>query len=200
MLNASERVFAYQFDGYWKDVGTIDSLWEANMDLLNPSSSLDLSDTQWKIYSRNLALPPHYVANGAVVKNSLISDGCSVYGTVESSILFPGVKIEKGAIVRDSIVMSNASIHCDAIVNYSIIGENVSIGAKSQIGNRPEDMNDNFTWRITVIEDETKLDKNCVYPLKEKNQMNKEKIVEKNVTPKEKIKTDENVVMINAAQ
>ncbi len=201
MLNASERLFAYQFDGYWKDVGTIDSLWEANMDLLNPGSRLDLSDVKWKIYSRSLSFTPHYIAKGAIVKNSLISDGCSVYGTVESSILFPGVHIEKGAIIRDSIIMSNSCIHSDATVNYSIIGENTTICAKSQIGNRPEEVIDKSKWRITVIEDETKIDKNCIYPLNEKAMMKKEKIISKSVLPKPKdnIK-DENVVIINAAQ
>ena len=142
MLNASERLFAYQFDGYWKDVGTIDSLWEANMDLLNPGSRLDLSDDKWKIYSRSLSFTPHYIAKGAIVKNSLISDGCSVYGTVESSILFPGVHIEKGAIIRDSIIMNQTQIGDGCEINKAIIAENVVVGNQVKLGVGEEAEND----------------------------------------------------------
>ena len=110
MLAAGERMCAYRFEGYWKDVGTIDSLWEANMDLLDPNVPLDLSDTEWQIYSRNPGLPPHYIADGACVQNSMISEGCNIYGNVDFSVLFSGVTIEEGAEVRDSIIMPGACV------------------------------------------------------------------------------------------
>lgn len=105
MHEAHERLFAFPFDGYWKDVGTIDSLWEANLDLLNPNVDLDLSDPDWKIYSRNPVAPPHYVSPDATVQNSLISEGGLIEGSVDFSVLFANVSIEKGAVVRDSILM-----------------------------------------------------------------------------------------------
>ena len=110
MLGAKEKMVAYPFEGYWKDVGTLDSLWEANMDLLNPNVPLELYDPNWKIYSRNPVMPPHYISNVANVQNSMVTEGCNVYGTVDFSILFAGVTVEEGAIVRDSIVMPGAVI------------------------------------------------------------------------------------------
>ena len=104
MLNAGERMFAYRFDGYWKDVGTIDSLWEANLDLLNPKVPLDLSDDAWKIYSRNPGMPPQYLAPSAQVQNSMLTEGCNISGKVEYSIIFAGVTVEDGAEIIDSIL------------------------------------------------------------------------------------------------
>ena len=101
MLNAGERMFAYPFEGYWKDVGTIDSLWESNMDLLDPNTTLDVKN----IYSRNPMMPPHYIGEDACIQNSMIADGCIVHGKLEFSILFPGVKIGKGAVINSSIIM-----------------------------------------------------------------------------------------------
>ena len=109
---------AYPFDGYWKDVGTIDSLWEANMDLLNPNVPLNLYDSEWKIYARNPGLPPHFVAKGADVQNSMITEGCEIWGTVDFSVLFSGVTVEKGAVVKDSIVMPGCVIKAGARVEY----------------------------------------------------------------------------------
>ena len=110
MLQNNERMYAYAFQGYWKDVGTIDSLWEANMDLLDPNVPLDLYDDAWKIYARNPVMPPQYVAEGAVTQNSMISEGCIVEGDVDFSILFAGVTVEKGAVVHDSIIMPGSVI------------------------------------------------------------------------------------------
>lgn len=93
MLNAGERMFAYRFEGYWKDVGTIDSLWESNMDLLNPKAGLDLSREDWKIYSRNPGAAAALLAKGAKVQNSLVAEGCNVYGDLEFSVLFHGVYV-----------------------------------------------------------------------------------------------------------
>ena len=110
MLADQQRMVAYPFEGYWKDVGTIDSLWESNMDLLDPNVPLELNDPEWRIYSRNPVMPPHYVAKGATIQNSLAAEGCNVYGTVDFSVLFAGVYVAPGATVRDSIIMPGARI------------------------------------------------------------------------------------------
>ncbi len=159
MLEAGERMFAYRFEGYWKDVGTIDSLWEANMDILNPKVPLDLSDREWRIYSRNAGLPPHYIADGAKVQNSSISEGCNVYGEVEFSVLFPGVTVEEGAVIYDSILMPGAHVGKNARVQYAIVAENVEIGENAVIGERPEDMADLKDWGVAVVAKDVK-----VYP------------------------------------
>lgn len=162
MIKNKERVFAYKFSGYWKDVGTIESLWEANMDLLRVHSSLNLNDNTWKIYSHNQALPPHYIGESATIHDSLISDGCKVYGTVKSSILFPGVYIDKDSIIRDSIVMPYTKISEGCIIDYAIIGSNVFIDKNIQIGNRPEHLIDKAKWHISVVESENVLKSNLL--------------------------------------
>ena len=110
MLAAKEKMVVYRFSDYWKDVGTIDSLWEANLDLLDPKMKLDLSDPNWRIYSRTPSAPPQYIADTAAVQNSLITEGCDVYGTVDFSILFDNVTVEEGAVVKDSLIMPGAVI------------------------------------------------------------------------------------------
>jgi len=157
MLNAGERMFAYRFEGYWKDVGTIDSLWEANMDILNPKVPLDLSDREWRIYSRNAGLPPHFIADSAKVQNSSISEGCNVYGEVEFSVLFPGVTIEEGATVYDSILMPGAHVRKNAKVQYAIVAENVDIGENAVVGERPEDMENLDDWGVAVVAQDVKI-------------------------------------------
>jgi glucose-1-phosphate adenylyltransferase len=151
MLGDGKRLFAYTFDGYWKDVGTIDSLWEANMDLLDPSVPLDLTDSDWKIYARNPGRPPQYVGKNAMVQNSIISEGTEVDGTVDFSVIFPGVIIEKGATVRDSIIMPGTVIKSGATVQYAIVAENCTIGEDAAIGQRPEDTPDKDNWGVTVV-------------------------------------------------
>lgn len=151
MLNAGERMFAYRFEGYWKDVGTIESLWESNMDLLNPNISLDLSDDEWKIYSRNPVMPPHYVAKGAHVQNSLVAEGCNVYGEIDFAVLFAGVYVAPGAVVKDSIVMPGTRIEEGARVQYAIVSENSVIGANAVVGERPEEMENKDDWGVAVI-------------------------------------------------
>ena len=160
MLNAGERMFAYPFEGYWKDVGTVESLWDANMDLLDPNLKLDLRD----IYSKNPMFPPHYVAETATIKNSNISDGCIVEGEVENSILFPGVKIEKGAKVDYSIIMPNTVVKANADIKYSIVSENTVIGCNAVIGGNPEDVEDKDKWGIAVIGDDLHIGDNVVVP------------------------------------
>lgn len=134
MLDGGERMFAYPFDGYWKDVGTVESLWEANMELLQASPELDLHDSSWRIYSKNPNMPPHYVGDTAVINNCLISEGCYIYGTVQNSVLFPGVVVEAGALVKDSIVMQETTIKAGSTVIKSILDEQVLVGENCTIG------------------------------------------------------------------
>lgn len=166
MLSAGQRMFAYEFNGYWKDVGTIESLWESNMDLLNPNVELDLNDENWKIYSRNPVLPPHYIAESARVQNSLISDGCNIYGQIDFTVIFAGVHIGKGAVVKDSIIMPGTVIHEGAKVQYAIVSENVVIGKNAVVGARPEDFVDKKDWGITVIGDNVKIGSGVTVPAK----------------------------------
>ena len=134
MLNAGERMFAYRFDGYWKDVGTISSLWEANMDLLGDNPAFDVSDTTWKIHSRNPLAPPEYQGEKAIVTNSMLALGSEIYGTVENSVLSSNVIVEEGAVVKDSVIMSGSIIKTGAIVNYAIIDEDVLVDEGAVIG------------------------------------------------------------------
>lgn len=134
MLNSDVKMYAYAFEGYWKDVGTIDSLWEANMDLLRDDPELDLYDSSWRIFSVNPSLPPHYVDKNAKVKSSLISEGAMVYGEVENSVIFSGVKIEKGARVVNSVVMPFATIGSGAVVSKAVLGQNCEIGTGASVG------------------------------------------------------------------
>ena len=151
MLRNHERMYAYSFDGYWKDVGTIESLWEANMDLLAPSDPLSLYDPDWKIYSRNPCQPPHYMADTAHVENSLITEGSRVAGEVDFSVLFAGVTVEEGAVVRDSIIMPGSVVRSGALVQYAIVAENSVIGENAKVGERPELMEDKSQWGVAVV-------------------------------------------------
>ena len=166
MLDNGEVMFAYTFDGYWKDVGTIDSLWEANMDLINPKVPLDLHDKSWKIYSRNPVMPPHYVSSKAFVQNSLITEGCEVDGEIDFSVLFAGVRVEEGAVVRDSIVMPNAVIKKGAVVEYAIIAENTVIGENAKVGVRPENIENLDDWGVAVVGADRTVSANAVIPAK----------------------------------
>ncbi len=134
MLNAGEKMYSYQFDGYWKDVGTVASLWQANMDLLGEDPEFDVGDKTWKIHSRNPLAPPEHIGKHGVVKNSMVALGCEINGRVENSILGSNVCIEKGAVVKDSVVLANSVIHANATVSYSIIDENVTIGENAVVG------------------------------------------------------------------
>ena len=139
LLKDGCKMFAHRFDGYWKDVGTIPSLWEANMEVLDPENSgIDLFDANWKIYSRNSGMTAHKISATAVVENSMITDGCRVDGTVKHSILFAGVKVEAGAVVEDAVVMGNAVIKAGAQVKHCIVGENAVVGENAIVGAMPE--------------------------------------------------------------
>ena len=134
MLNAGEKMFSYRFSGYWKDVGTISSLWESNMDLLGEDPSFDIGDPDWKIHSRSPLAPPVYVGRNGKLDNSMVALGCEIDGTVEHSVLSSNVVVEEGAVVRDSVIMANTVIKKGVVVNYSIIDENVVVEAGATVG------------------------------------------------------------------
>ena len=139
MLAQGEKMMAYQFDGYWKDVGTVESLYDANMDLLGDSPKFDVSDSSWKIQSRSPLAPPQYIGDGAKVGNSIIMSGCEIFGTVENSVLSSSVIVKKGATVRNSIVMGDVVIDEGAVLEYAIIDENVTIGKNAVVGDKKEE-------------------------------------------------------------
>lgn len=134
MLADNQRLFAYAFDGYWKDVGTIESLWEANMDLLSHPMPIDMYDKNWRVYSRNPGMPPHYLSASARVSDSMVTEGCEVYGEVEHSVLFAGVCVEEGAVIRDAVIMPGAVIKKGARVERAIVAEEAVIGEGCVVG------------------------------------------------------------------
>ncbi|MBE6813519.1 MAG: glucose-1-phosphate adenylyltransferase [Ruminococcaceae bacterium] len=166
MHNAGERMFAYQFDGYWKDVGTIDSLWEANLDLLNPKANIDLTDPDWRIYAKNSALPPHYISKDATVQNSLVSGGCKIEGNIDYSVMFANVTVEEGANVRYSIVMPGATIKKGATVQYAMIAEDAVIECGAVVGEDPERIENLDNWGVTVIGAKVNIGENVNIPAK----------------------------------
>ncbi|HIY58669.1 MAG TPA: glucose-1-phosphate adenylyltransferase [Candidatus Tetragenococcus pullicola] len=137
-LDSGENVFAYRFQGYWKDVGTIDSLWEANMEFLDPEMELDIRDKAWRIYSKNRIAPPHFITQTGSASNSLICDGCYIAGDVKHSILSDDVQIKEGAQVTDSVIMSGATIGKNAKIHRAIIGEDAIIGDHAEIDGTDE--------------------------------------------------------------
>ena len=140
LLRDNRRMYAHRFVGYWKDVGTISSLWEANMEVLDPEhSGINLFDDKWKIYSRNSGMTGHKINPGAVVEDSMITDGCRISGHVKHSILYAGVKVEEGAVVEDAVVMGGSIIKKGAVVKHCIVAENVVIGEDAVVGAMPTD-------------------------------------------------------------
>ena len=127
MLEDNLNMIAYQFDGYWRDVGTIESLWQANMDLINTENGFNLNDSNWKIYTDTMAMPPQYIGEEANIKNSILVDGCRVFGSVENTVLSHGVTVGEGSIIKDSVIMSNAKIGKNIVIEKAIIGEGAII-------------------------------------------------------------------------
>ena len=148
MLNAGERMMVYRFNGYWKDVGTIDSLWDANMDMLSANNGIDLYDPAWPIYARTPIKPPHMAGENAVISHSLVTGGCKVDGTVENSVLFHSVTVEEGANVQYSILMPGTVVKAGATVQYAIVAENATIEAGAVVGEAP---NGAEGWGIAVV-------------------------------------------------
>ena len=161
MLKDGKGMFAYRFSGYWKDVGTVSSLWEANMDLLDESKGLDLADNTWKIYARNSAEPPQYIAEGATVSSSLISEGCIVRGKVEHSVIGHSCRIAEDAEVTNSAVFPGVVVGKGSIINYAIIAENAVIGKNCVIG-EDQECAASGEWQITVIGPDVRLPDNTV--------------------------------------
>ena len=157
MLACGEKMVAYEFKGYWKDVGTINALFEANMDILGDNPNFDLTDNSWKIQSRSPLAPPHYLGEGSKSVNSIIMSGCEIYGTVENSVLGSNVIVEKGAVVKNSIVMSDVTVGKDAFLNYSIIDEGTEIGDNAVVGEKESN-------KITVLARNIKVNDNAVIP------------------------------------
>ncbi len=166
MLNNGELMMVYRFNDYWKDVGTVDSLWEANLDLLNPNIDLNLSDRDWRIYSRTVALPPQYISDTAKVEHSLVTDGCEVYGALDYSILFENVTVEEGASVDYSLVMPGAVIKKGAKVKYAIIAEDVVVEENAVIGKDPSEISAE-DFGITVIGSGVTVGKGAIVGAKE---------------------------------
>ena len=134
LLNDDKRLFAYKFKGYWKDVGTIDSLWEANMDLLDKKNGLDLDDRTWKIYTEDKPSLPQYISSGADVKRAFITQGCVVEGEVKNSVLFTGAKVGEGAKVIDSVLMPDVVVEDGAVVQRALVADGVKISSGAVVG------------------------------------------------------------------
>ena len=151
MLNAGEKLMAYRFAGYWKDVGTINSLWDANMDLLAGSSSgLDMYDDSWPIYARLPAEPPAFIGKSSLVEHSVVTQGCEISGTVKNSVLSHGARIEEGAEVSYSVLMPGVTVRRGSVVRYAILGENCQVEAGATVGENPENC-DPEKWGVTVL-------------------------------------------------
>ena len=136
MLNEKRGLFAYEFKGYWKDVGTIDSLWEANMDLLDPKNSLNLNDSSWLIYTEDVSTLPQYIGKDAKIKKAYITQGVRVEGSVTNSVLFTGAVVGKGAKIIDSVLMPGVVVEEGATVTRALVAENIHIGKKARVGSR----------------------------------------------------------------
>lgn len=140
MLGNNEKMVSFRFEGYWKDVGTIQSLWEANMDLVEDPPRFDLNDRSWRIYSRNMALAPHYVGSNAKITNSTVTEGCFIDGEIDRSVVFGGVELGEGSVVKDSVIMPGAKIGKGVVIEKAVIGADAVIGDRAKIGvNAAED-------------------------------------------------------------
>ena len=166
MLANHEKMFSWKFEGYWKDVGTVQSLWEANMDLLGDKPAFDIDDRFWRIYSRNFALAPHYVGKNAKITNSTVTEGCIIDGTVEHSIISSGVSIGSGSVIRDSVIMPGASVGCNTVIEKCVIGSGAKIGSGAVIGREESEENPYksamCTHGIVLVESGAQVDNNAV--------------------------------------
>ena len=162
MLEDGRKMYAYSFDGYWRDVGTIDSLWEANMELLDENPQIDLNDDKMRIYTRNFSLPPHFVAPGASVKNSILADGCIIEGEVENCVIHSGVKIGKGSVVKNSVIMKDTVVRTGCQIDKALIDEEVVIEQGCKVGE-----GNNVTvigYHCVALENATVEDGAMIYP------------------------------------
>ena len=157
MLADGQRMAAFRFQGYWKDVGTLTSLWDANMDMLSPESGLDLSDESWPIFARSVDAPPIYMGGDSRVSHSAINRGCDIEGTVENSVLSPRVTVEKGAKVSYSVLLPGVTVEAGAVIEYAIIGEGCHIGKDCRVGGAPDSALDG-KWDLTVLAPDCQLE------------------------------------------
>ncbi|MBP3209527.1 MAG: glucose-1-phosphate adenylyltransferase [Oscillospiraceae bacterium] len=160
MLAAGEKLWPYRFAGYWRDVGTITSLWDANMDTLS-TTLINLYDPSWPIYSRSPVCPPHYTGEGSSVVHSIISEGCEIYGHVENSVLSPSVKVGKGASVLYSVLMPGAVVEDGAVVKYAIIGERTVIHSRAHVGEEPDGSE---TWGVATCGPDIEIKEGAAVP------------------------------------
>ena len=161
LIADGKRLFAYEFEGYWKDVGTIGSLWQSNMDILGDKPLLDMRDPKDRIYARNYSHPCSYIAPEAKVENSYIAEGSTVYGIVKNSIISTGCVVEKGAIIENSLVMPDAVIETRSVIRYAIIGENAKVCANARIGDDPE-FYEKSKWDIAVVGKDKEVAQNTI--------------------------------------
>ncbi len=152
LLNGGKRLMAYKFKGYWKDVGTIDSLWEANMDLLDKKNELDLSDPTWKIYTEDVTTLPHYVGAEADIKRAFITQGCVIEGEVKNSVLFTGAKVGPGAKIIDSVLMPNVVVEEGATVTRALVADGVKIGKEASVGSADSEHIELVAKRVKGVE------------------------------------------------
>ncbi len=152
LLNDGKRLLAYKFKGYWKDVGTIDSLWEANMDLLDKKNELDLSDPTWKIYTEDVTTLPHYVGADADIKRAFITQGCVIEGEVKNSVLFTGAKVGAGAKIIDSVLMPGVSVEEGAVVTRALVADGVKIGKEAVVGSADSEHIELVAKRVKGVE------------------------------------------------
>ena len=152
LLADNKRLFAYRFKGYWKDVGTVDSLWEANMDLLDPDNELDLGDPTWKIYTEDVTALPQYVGENADIENALINQGCRIEGQVKNSVLFTGTQVQQGAKVIDSVLMPGVVVEEGAVVNRVLVANDVRIGRNAVVGDPKSEHIELVAKRVKEVE------------------------------------------------
>jgi glucose-1-phosphate adenylyltransferase len=165
MLNNGEKLAAYRFEGYWKDVGTLESLWDANMDMLSPESGLDLLDDSWPIYAKSVSMPTAYLGRHAQVNHSAFNRGGNLEGTIENSVLSAGVNVEEGARVSYSVLMPGVTVKAGAVVEYAIVGQDTLIGENCRVGAPPENA-DSLEWGLTVLAPDCELAAGTTVPPK----------------------------------
>ena len=152
MLESGKRLFAYKFKGYWKDVGTIDSLWEANMDLLDSNNELDLNDPTWKIYTEDITTLPHIIGPNANINRAFITQGCEIDGEVKNSVLFTGAKVGTGAKIIDSVLMPGAVVEEGAVVTRALVADGIKIGKEAVVGSADSENIELVAKRVKGVE------------------------------------------------
>jgi len=165
MLNEGRSMWAYKFNGYWRDVGTIQAYWESNMDLIARVPELNLFDPAWKIFTPNPVKPAHYIGPEGSVKRSIVSEGCMIYGKVKNSVIFPGAYISEGAVIEDSIIMSDSFVGKDTYISHCILAEKVKVGNRVKMGlgeNIPNELKPSIYYSgITVVGDKACIPDDC---------------------------------------